>query len=322
MKKKNTPRKFTLALLAVVVLLLVGDLGASFYMIDYALSNKGHELDEAPYERAMERYPELRPWTDSLKREGLLRDTFIITEGGERHHALFAQSERSAGRTALLVHGYHDQLWSMMHIARIYNQELGYNIILPDLHGHGKSSGDDIQMGWNDRLDVLRWANVAQRRFSANGDTVSMVVHGVSMGAATTMSLSGEQTPGFIKCFVEDCGYTSVWDEFVHELKDQFGLPPFPILYTSNWLCRMKYGWDFREASPLAQVAKCLKPMLFIHGDKDDFVPTWMVYPLYEAKPQPKQLWIAKGSAHAQAYRDHRAEYTQQVAQFVGRWIK
>ena len=66
----------------------------------------------------------------------------------------------------------------------------------------------------------------------------------------------------------------------------------------------MKYGWSFGEASPLKQVAKCRKPMLFIHGDNDTYVPTAMVYPLYEAKPQPKQLWIAPGSKHALSYRD------------------
>ena len=86
---------------------------------------------------------------------------------------------------------------------------------------------------------------------------------------------------------MEDCGYTSVWDEFRGELKELFGLPAFPLLHTASWLCRQEYGWDFREASALEQVKKCTLPMLFIHGDADTFVPTWMAYPLYEAKPEP-----------------------------------
>lgn len=49
---------------------------------------------------------------------------------------------------------------------------------------------------------------------------------------------------------------------------------------------------ELQEASSLKQVEKCELPMLFIHGDKDTYVPTWMVYPLYEAKPEPKELWI------------------------------
>ena len=210
----------------------------------------------------------------------------------------------------------------MLHIARIYNKEMHYNVVLPDLHGHGLSQGDDIQMGWFDRLDVLKWIDLAPKMFSTVGDSMRLVVHGISMGAATTMCVSGEHTPDYVKCFVEDCGYTSAWDEFAHELRGRFSLPEFPLLYTASWLTQAKYGWSFKEASPLKQVAKCKKPMFFIHGDKDTFVPTWMVYPLYEAKPQPKQLWIAPGSEHAFAYRDHREEYIKKVEAFVGKYCK
>lgn len=87
------------------------------------------------------------------------------------------------------------------------------------------------------------------------------------------MMVSGEKTPEYITCFVEDCGYTSVWDQFSKELKGLFGLPPFPLLYTASWIYQLQNGWNFQEASALSQVARCTKPMLFIHGDNDDFVP-------------------------------------------------
>lgn len=112
-------------------------------------------------------------------------------------------------------------------------------------------------MGWKDRLDVLQWMNITNSIF---GDSTQMVVHGISMGGATTMMVSGEEQQPFVKCFVEDCGYTSVWDEFSHELKSSFGLPPFPLMYTTSWLCEKKYGWNFKEASSLKQVAKCQLP--------------------------------------------------------------
>ena len=57
--------------------------------------------------------------------------------------------------------------------------------------------------------------------------------------------------------------------------------------------------------------------MLFIHGGKDDFVPTAMVYRLYDAKPQPKALWIAPETDHAHSYRDYPQEYTDKVRTFV-----
>jgi fermentation-respiration switch protein FrsA (DUF1100 family) len=69
-------------------------------------------------------------------------------------------------------------------------------------------------------------------------------------------------------------------------------------------------------------VSKCQLPMFFIHGDSDTFVPTWMVHPLYEAKPEPKELWLAPGSEHARSYFDYREEYTQRVQNFLKKYIR
>lgn len=314
-------KRLIYSLVALLVVFAAATTYGSFYLVDYALKS-APESHRKNWGKAMDWYPELKPWLDSIKTEGAWSDTFAIMPDGLCAHAVCIKSRKAEGRTAVVVHGYTNNSIDMLHIARIYNKEMHYNVVLPDLHGHGLSQGDDIQMGWFDRLDVLKWIDLAPKMFSTVGDSMRLVVHGISMGAATTMCVSGERTPDYVKCFVEDCGYTSAWDEFAHELRGRFSLPEFPLLYTASWLTQAKYGWSFKEASPLKQVAKCKKPMFFIHGDKDTFVPTWMVYPLYEAKPQPKQLWIAPGSEHAFAYRDHREEYIKKVEAFVGKYCK
>ncbi len=259
-------------------------------------------------------------WSDSVRRRHILRDTFIVSQAtGDSIHAWYLRADSATADVAVLVHGYTDNALLMGNVARIYDRHLHYNIILPDLHYHGLSEGEYVQMGWKDRLDVLQWCALADSLFGGN---TRQVLHGVSMGAATVMSVSGETLPKYITCFVEDCGYTSVWDEFQGEMKKQFSLPPFPILYLTSWLCKAQNGWSFTEASPLRQVAKCNRPMLFIHGDKDTFVPTEMVYRLYAAKRGLKQLWIAKGSGHAKAYIDHPAEYSAKVCNFVMEYNK
>ena len=80
------------------------------------------------------------------------------------------------------------------------------------------------------------------------------------------MMMAGDAQPDYVRCFVEDCGYTSVWDEFSKELKVGFGLPEIPMLYTTNLLCKWLYGWDFHEASALKQIEKSRHPVFFIHG--------------------------------------------------------
>ncbi len=313
-------RKILLSVTVVVLFVVVALVGGGFYLLDYALrpvaTIRAKEAEAYKYMYAS--YPHIRPWLDSLRSTTALRDTMITAPDGARLHALYAAAPRTTDRTAVIVHGYTDSAVRMLMIGYLYNHELGFNILLPDLRYHGASDGKAIQMGWLDRLDLLCWTEVANQLF---GGQTRQVVHGISMGAATTMMLAGERLPSYVCCMVEDCGYTSVYDQFAKELREQFSLPAFPLLDIAGWLCQWRYGWNFSEASALEQVRKCRLPILFIHGDTDDYVPTEMVYPLYEAKSGDKELWVVSGAAHALAYRNNPEEYTRRVAEFVGKYL-
>ena len=301
--------------LALIATILIG----SIYMVEYALTPEVYD-EKTELEQHFKEYPWQKEWTDSIITNGLLRDTFLLNENEQKMHAIYLPAPTPTTRTAVLVHGYKDCAMRMLRYAYFYNKDFNYNILIPDLHAHGKSEGSAIQMGWLDRLDVMRWIEVANTMFKSQNN---IVVHGLSMGAATTMMLSGEEAvQSQVRCFIEDCGYTSVWDEFKSELWNQFSLPAFPILYTASWVCELRDGWNFKEASALDQVRKCTRPMLFIHGDDDDFVPTDMVIPLYEAHHGPKQIWITKGVAHAESYADYPEEYTDTIKQYLNKYMK
>lgn len=304
-----------------LAILAGGIIGGSCYMLRFSLlpdaTIRAKNADSYRYMYAT--YPFLQTWVDSLSRAEALKDTFIVNPEGIRLHAYYVAAPQPTKKTAVIVHGYTDNAIRMFMIGYLYNHDLRFNILLPDLQHHGESEGSAIQMGWKDRLDVMQWMHVANQIY---GDSTRMVVHGISMGGATTMMVSGEEQPPFVGCFVEDCGYTSVWDEFSQELKVSFHLPEFPLMYTTSLLCKLKYGWSFKEASPLKQVEKARLPMFFIHGDQDTYVPTRMVYPLYEAKPGEKELWVVPGAEHAVSYLENRTEYTDRVRNFVDKYLK
>ena len=305
----------------IIIIILAALTAASFYMLRFSLAPDPNRRDtDSTYNILYSRFPDMKPWMDSIRAGGHLRDTFVVSPAGERQHAYYLACDDACGKTAVLVHGYKDSAIKFFYFGRMYNRDLHYNVLMPDLHAHGLSDGNDIQMGWKDADDVLNWIKVAEEVFRDENYRTAMIVHGVSMGAATTMNVSGKDLPEYVNAFVEDCGYTSVWDEFSMQLKEMFGLPAFPLMHSTSLLCNMKYGWNFKEASPLISVSRCTRPMLFIHGDADDFVPFSMMQPLYDAKPEPKEFWVAPGSAHANAYRDHPEEYTAVVRQFLDKW--
>lgn len=293
-------------------------LGATIFMFNTSLKTKVEPTDEQDSYAYLFKHEYLKQWIDSLNSVSALQDTFIVAKDGVQLHGLYLKASKPTANTALIIHGYTDNAIRMLMIGHLYSKELAYNILLPDLRAHGKSEGEYIQMGWKDRLDILQWIDVTKNIY---GDSTRMVLHGISMGAATLMMVSGEDLPHQVKCFVEDCGYTSVWDEFEYNLKKDYGLPTFPLLYTASLYSEWHEGWNFKEASALEQVTKSKLPMLFIHGDADTYVPTAMVYPLYEAKPGEKELWILPGVKHAKAYWTHTEEYVERTRNFVSKYI-
>ena len=158
---------------------------------------------------------------------------------------------------------------------------------------------------------MMQWINLFQ--------TDTMAVHGISMGGATAMMMSAETYPEGVTDlrFIDDCGYTSVWDELAGELRKQFGLPEFPLMYAANLLSKLRDGWSFSEASALEVVSRSPYPMLFIHGDRDTFVPTEMVHRLYRAKPSSKVLWLTQDAEHAESYAKYKTDYIEHVRRFL-----
>ena len=94
-------------------------------------------------------------------------------------------------------------------------------------------------------------------------------------------------------------------------------------MQTASLIASNKAGYDFKEASSLTAVSKCEKPMLFIHGTADDFIPYSMMNELYEAKPGTnKQMLTAKGATHANSLYLLGESYWDTVFDFINSYIK
>lgn len=231
-------------------------------------------------------------------------------------HADYLFAEKETDVCAIVIHGYTSSPCSMGVYAKKYH-ELGYNVLMPSLNGHADSESYKITMGWEDRLDIIDWINYLVK---TNPD-IKIILHGVSMGAATTMMATGEELPDNVKVAVADCGYTSVWDIFDNKLRNNFNMHAFPTLYSANTVNKIYSGFDFKKASSIEQLKKSKTPTIFIHGDKDTFVPYEMLDKVYDACASEKEKVTIPDAPHARNSCANPELYWNSVCNFINKYI-
>ena len=243
-------------------------------------------------------------------------DKYINSFDNLKLHVYEVKNENKTNKWAIVVHGYTSEGELVSSKAKHF-YEMGYNVLVPDLRGHGKSEGDYIGMGWDDRLDIIEWIN----NILEDNPNSEIILHGTSMGAATVLSTSGENLPNNVKAIIADCGYTSVWNEFTYQLKALFNLPSFPVMNLSNMVTMVKAGYSLKDASPIEQVAKSKTPILYIHGDKDDFVPYYMMDELYRATSSEKSKLTVQNAGHGKADLVNPDLYWNTVTDFLSKYM-
>lgn len=240
-------------------------------------------------------------------------EEYITSYDGLKLHSYKVLNENKTNNWIISVHGYDGDAKKLSTYAKHF-YDMGYNLLLPDLRGHGQSEGEYIGMGWHDRLDIIEWINYIIK----DDKNANIMLHGVSMGAGTVTMVSGENLPKNVKGIIADCGYTSAWDQFSYQLKTIFNLNEFPIMQVSDLFAKMKAGYSIKDASAINQVKKSNIPILYIHGDKDTFVPYYMMKELYDATPsKEKQMVTVKGAKHAKSSEVNPKLYWESIYNFT-----
>ncbi|MEB2302353.1 alpha/beta hydrolase [Lysinibacillus xylanilyticus] len=311
-------------IITIVSLLLVLFVGAGFFAGNYfynlALNpntDKSAVLD-APINSIAVNPKEAKEKEESEKWfKETSQDSYVQSFDDLKLHAYTLKNTNETNKWAIVFHGYSSDGSQMAKYAKHF-YDTGYNVLIPDARAHGKSEGDYIGMGWHDRLDVVSWIN----NVTHSDKNSEIILYGISMGGATVMMASGEDLPNNVKAIIEDCGYSSVWDEFSYQLQEIFHLPAFPIMHFSSIVTKVRADYTLGEANTVEQVAKSKTPMLFIHGSNDTFVPSYMLNEVYEAANVPKEKMIVEGAGHGGAESIAGDSYWKTINNFLAKYVE
>ena len=187
------------------------------------------------------------------------------------------------------------------------------NVLIVDQRACGRSEGRVITFGVNESRDLLTWVDFLRRE---QGEQVPIILTGVSMGAATVMIGTGHALPDNVIGVLADCGYTSARDIIKKVIRDMH--LPANLLYPFVRLGGRLYGhFDVEEFSPLEAMSRCQLPIIFFHGETDDFVPCEMSRRNYEACAAPKRLVTVPNAGHGLAFVVDQEGYLQKLDEFA-----
>lgn len=221
--------------------------------------------------------------------------------------------ENYSDKIVICVHGFTGSgKKDFASLAQAYYKN-GYNVLLVDNRAHGQSEGKYVGFGVLDRLDLRNWVKYVINRFGSN---VQVFLHGISMGAATVLMASSIM-PKNVRGIIADCGFTSVYEIFEYVLKRDYHLPKFPIIYLTNIMSKIRAGYGYKDVNTTAEIARSDIPILFIHGENDEFVPLWMTMKNYSHCKAYKELFIVRESEHAESHYIDKKGYEKRILTFI-----
>ncbi len=250
------------------------------------------------------------------------KDTSKTTPSNEEKEEtkISVYSKNGNNKAVIIVHGYTANYIFGYTYAKMM-LDLGFDAILYDHRTHGISDKYDkrgkklcCSMGYYETQDLIELFHYMKKKYPAD---CKWGLLGESMGAATVMQASCDLPE--LSFVIEDCGYSSMKDEALAEFKS-LHLPSFPVMQIGNAFIKLRWGFSLFDVDATKAMERTSVPVLFCHGDADTFVPTKMIYKVYNAKKDNKTMKLYKDSIHARSLIDHPEEYANNVKEFLKKY--
>lgn len=239
-------------------------------------------------------------------------DLFLTTKDKQKIHASLYTLESQENKIAILIHGFTDSAIGMAYLAEAYIQK-GFSVLSIDMRGHGDTESEYMTLGYKDGEDILLWIKELKEIF---GDSVKIILHGVSMGASVVLralSLKKLQNENVILA-VCDSPAINCKDGIKLRIKNTFGnkkdskFLSFLIYLGVDILNFCKFGFFFERHDAIKEIRKRNKnnskdiPILFFNGEKDLLTTVDNTKKVFIIANEPKKAVFIKEAPHIGSY--------------------
>jgi alpha-beta hydrolase superfamily lysophospholipase len=193
----------------------------------------------------------------------------------------------------------------------------GYNVLMFDFRGHGRSEGQRVSMGYHERLDLLGAIDYLRSR-----GIDRLGVLGFSMGGAVAISTAPQSEA--IRAVVSDGAFARLGSAIASGARER-GLSGWAAVWASPLmigLASLRLGSWLPSADPIRWVDKIApRALLIIHGGLDPYISLAEVQELYAKAGEPKELWVVPEADHRRVDKQRPDEYRARLLAFFDQWL-
>jgi len=215
--------------------------------------------------------------------------------------------------------------------------EAGYDLFSFDFRGHGESSNVPgyqprqwpTEYEVNDMLGAIAYV---EDWLEQRGRPVEVGLFGISRGGGAAI-LAAQHHPA-VKAIITDGVFSSDttleylmkrWAYIFAKVRFVYENHPPQFWRFLRWLlfreCRRKLGCSFPSVRKALMHSAPGRPILFIHGERDSYIPVEQSKLLYELAPTPKYLWVVPGAKHNQSVVVCPEAYADRTVRFFDRFL-
>ena len=289
-------------LIVVLAVLFVLTTALSFALAGYSMRIKGQTLEEA------------RKWQSSRYDlsfyDGCEKTDYVVKSfDGYELHAQKLANMRPTGKYVIISHGYTDNRIGSLKYAKEY-LALGFDVIIYDLRGHGLNAPTFCTYTVREARDLDAVIRDARVRFP---DIRLLGLHGESLGAATTAAVM--QYKPAVDFAVADCGFAEI-ESIIRAGIRGFHLPG-GLVHLGSAGAKLRYGCSYAQMRPVDALRDNRVPMLFIHGEKDGFIPCRHSFAMRDATQGCAEVLIVPGAKHAASVFADPVRYREALQRFI-----
>ena len=306
-------------ILCILLILLCAYAGLSFasfhiHLHRYPGPGKKHGF-RVPGLPDMSPYRALRDEAQKRWEEAEKEPLELISYDGLRLKGLFFPAKNARG-TAVLSHGYHcsarhdfcDRLGVYL--------DRGFNVLLFDQRGCGKSEGKYVTMGVKESRDLGAWCRLAAEK--APG--LPLLVHGMSMGGAAVL-MAADVLPEETRALIIDCAFCTPHETVGYVFTETPLLGSRFLLPGVELWARLLAHFSLWEKDTTVCLRKNRLPVFFTHGDADNLVPEECTHRNDAACPSPHEVLIIPGAGHTECYLKARDRVLAALDAFLGKYF-